>query len=944
MKKIITLLIVLCSFASNAQVVYIPDPILKNALLNYSPEIDTNGNNQIEVSEALLVTALTIPQGGPTPDDYIMSFTGLEAFTNLIYLDCSNNGQDFTLNVAPFVNLQTLICNNNNSATITGLEALINLVHLECTHTKVPGIVNVATLPNLQYIDCSWKTYSGVLNVSGLANLTYLNCARMQLTSLSVTGTHLSTLICDVNNLTSLNLSSQPNLTELNCSSNANLAITPALGTFTTLEHLNCSATGLSALNLTALSNLKTLQCSGNNLSTLNFSNLHDLTDLIFWSNNISTIDFSPLTSIVNLSCGGNSFTTLNVSSLPTLKTFTCADGQLSGITFNQVGNLESVNLGGNQLTSIDFGPLVHVKILNCAFNQLSSIDISSLSELEGINCQNNLLTDLDISNNLALTEVTCKNNLFTTLDFSDFAGTSLSCSVGGPLLEYVNVKCGKPVSVSINEFDGPVPDLLYICADEANVNAIRSDLGFLAYDIQVNSYCSFTPGGSYDTLNGNISVDLDGNGCDASDPHLEGIKLNMSNGISNNSMFSGPSGDYAFYAQSGELTITPATIPFFTFSPASATINLNVSANTVHTQNFCLMPNGIHKDLEATIIPVLPARPGFDAAYQLIYKNKGTQTMSGTVNLTYNDNVLDLVTSNPTTSNQSGGYLEWDFTNLRPFERHFINFTLNVNSPLETPAVNNGDHLLFTTTITPVAEDETIEDNTDALDQIVVGSFDPNDKTCLEGTTMLPQMVGDYLHYVIRFQNSGTFPAENVVVKDVIDTTKFDINTLQLTSSSHPNVTRITGNVVEFIHQDINLPAEETDEPGSHGYVAFKIKTKNNLILGNSVTNIADIFFDFNFPITTNEATTTVSMLGLNQFENISVSVSPNPVKNVLHISAKDNITSIQLFDIQGRLLQTKLENNNNSSLNLSGKTNGIYFVKVVTDKGMKVEKIIKE
>jgi PIN domain nuclease of toxin-antitoxin system len=84
--------------------------------------------------------------------------------------------------------------------------------------------------------------------------------------------------------------------------------------------------------------------------------------------------------------------------------------------------------------------------------------------------------------------------------------------------------------------------------------------------------------------------------------------------------------------------------------------------------------------------------------------------------------------------------------------------------------------------------------------------------------------------------------------------------------------------------------------------------------------------------------------MLGLNQYENASVFVSPNPVKNVLNISAKDNISSVQLFDIQGRLLQTKLENNTVSFIDLSEKSSGIYFVKVFTDKGLKVQKIIKE
>ncbi len=73
------------------------------------------------------------------------------------------------------------------------------------------------------------------------------------------------------------------------------------------------------------------------------------------------------------------------------------------------------------------------------------------------------------------------------------------------------------------------------------------------------------------------------------------------------------------------------------------------------------------------------------------------------------------------------------------------------------------------------------------------VDSYDPNDKTCLEGTTITPAMVGEYVHYVIRFENTGTYPAENIVVKDMIDLAKFDINTLIPIKGSHEFVTKIT-------------------------------------------------------------------------------------------------------------------------------------------------------
>jgi hypothetical protein len=205
--------------------------------------------------------------------------------------------------------------------------------------------------------------------------------------------------------------------------------------------------------------------------------------------------------------------------------------------------------------------------------------------------------------------------------------------------------------------------------------------------------------------------------------------------------------------------------------------------------------------------------------------------------------------------------------------------------------------------------------------------------------------MVGNYLHYLIRFQNKGTAPAENVVVMDLIDTTKFDMSSLQLTSSSHPQVTKITDNKVEFLFQGINLPAEIDDEPASHGYIAFKIKTKANLAIGDSVENKANIYFDYNFPIETNTATSVVTpLLSNGTFENTSVTIAPNPTKNLVHITSKGNITSVELFDAQGRVLETLMTNKEQVDFDLSQKANGVYFVKIYTVKGVKVEKVIKD
>jgi hypothetical protein len=264
----------------------------------------------------------------------------------------------------------------------------------------------------------------------------------------------------------------------------------------------------------------------------------------------------------------------------------------------------------------------------------------------------------------------------------------------------------------------------------------------------------------------------------------------------------------------------------------------------------------------------------------------------------------------------------------------------------METPAVNNGDFLHFTATVNPIAGDELPSDNTFPYNQIVVGSLDPNDIVCLEGDTVLPSEIGNYLHYAVNFENTGDYYAENVVVRLEIDADKFDMNSLQLLNSSNPSSTRITGNTVEFIMQNINLAAATGTPPvGGHGDVLFKIRTKDNLVINDTVLQRAGIYFDYNAPVVTNDAETTFAQLSnpIFDFDN-SIKVYPNPAHSILHINSDFNIQSIELYDIQGRILSTSLENSNDTTLDIGSKQDGVYFLKINTENGSKVEKIVKE
>jgi hypothetical protein len=94
---------------------------------------------------------------------------------------------------------------------------------------------------------------------------------------------------------------------------------------------------------------------------------------------------------------------------------------------------------------------------------------------------------------------------------------------------------------------------------------------------------------------------------------------------------FLNTAGNYSFYTQAGSFEIAPSieNPTWFNFSPVTATIPFADNNNNTATQDFCISPNGFHPDVEVVISPVFFARPGFDATYQITYRNKGNQTFS---------------------------------------------------------------------------------------------------------------------------------------------------------------------------------------------------------------------------------------------------------------------------------------------------------------------------
>lgn len=376
----------------------------------------------------------------------------------------------------------------------------------------------------------------------------------------------------------------------------------------------------------------------------------------------------------------------------------------------------------------------------------------------------------------------------------------------------------------------------------------------------------------------------------------------------------------------------------YHTVSPSSYNDIHFVSGSGVMVYNFPVtqLP---YADLAMSIVPSgAPPRPGFTYVNQINYKNIGTQAItSGTVTFS-KDNAVTItsISQAGTTANATG--FTYDFVNLQPNETRSILVTMQVPT-IPTVALGN---TLTNSLSSSIANDVYTPNNSASLTQIIVGSYDPNDKTESHGDKILHSSFtgNDYLTYTIQFENTGTYQAENVKINDILDI-QLDETSVRMIDASHPYTLLQTGNNLNWNLNGIELL------PSGKGHITFQVKPKPGYAVGNIIPNTAFIYFDFNPAIVTNTFTTEfVNTMGITDFNDAALTVYPNPTTSIVNIISKENhtIDTLTISDVSGKTVQTKTVNTTSAVVDLSKLETGIYFIKINSGNNIKFLKIIKQ
>ena len=443
---------------------YFPD----DNFCNYLRSQPYGDDGFLTESEIAGVTEMDVSNKG------ITDLTGIDYFTALTNLNCSNNSLE-SLDVSANTALTVLNCSNNSLGTLD-VSANTALTKLSCGSNSLTS-----------------------LDVSQNTQLIELNCYKNKLTSLDVSAnTRLSTLRCYENQISGKAMSDLINSlpTRLNSpgymyvvkrgSSPDNVITTAQVQmarekgwnvyerdgngstNYTGVSGVEINATNFPGENfrnyllaqeygadglvsdeelatvtelvfsdtqigdLTGIgyfSALKKLYCGGCGLTSLDVSKNRALTYLSCRDNQLTSLDVSQNTQLTELLCYKNELESLNVSGATALQTLSCYENKLKSLDVSGATALTYLTCRDNQLTSLDVSQNTQLTELNCYKNKLTSLDVSGATALKKLSCYGNSLSSLDVSKNTALEELSCYDNGLTSLDVSkNTALTYLSC------------------------------------------------------------------------------------------------------------------------------------------------------------------------------------------------------------------------------------------------------------------------------------------------------------------------------------------------------------------------------------------------------------------------------------------------------------------------------------------------------------------------------------
>lgn len=344
--------------------------------------------------------------------------------------------------------------------------------------------------------------------------------------------------------------------------------------------------------------------------------------------------------------------------------------------------------------------------------------------------------------------------------------------------------------------------------------------------------------------------------------------------------------------------------------------------------------------------------RPGFEGSLWINASNEGCVTTEGILTLVV-DTLLDSVSAFPAPTSISGDTLTWNYAAINS-DSMPVNIQLDYYVPVYAQI---GDSVSLELKFLTNDSDIDPTNNLEIHKMPIVNGYDPN------YISAYPYGLCEELYidsnqtmtYTIHFQNTGNSEAIHIKVLNEFDG-PLDLSSLRLLGSSSPVWVELIDNTKLMFHFDnIHLIDSIHDEPNSHGFVTYSMRSVSNSF--GIIENNAQIFFDYNPPVITNTVTNTVyngtvspetCYLALNEYtiSDNEISVYPNPFYTEITIDSKElTIQSYVITDLNGSVILRGGFDSSKKTIDLSQLESGMFLLNLMNKQGMtnETKKIIK-
>lgn len=247
----------------------------------------------------------------------------------------TNEEGDIVLTQEDITNTTSLDLSNRNLNNLEGLEVFENVTTLNCSNNPLTSL-DVSVFSELEILDCSncfnqeeSRSYSnGVLDLSANIKLKSLVCGYNDLIGLILPDSPLTSVYCEHNQLTTLDLSKNELLTYVNCDYNQ-----------------------IAEIDLSRNIMLTDFNATGNKLTQIDLMLNTQLKQLSLYDNDLTDLDLSANVNLQYLSCGKNKLTSLEVSKNPNLTSLNCEVNRLLTLNVSANTQLEFLSCGSQRTT-----------------------------------------------------------------------------------------------------------------------------------------------------------------------------------------------------------------------------------------------------------------------------------------------------------------------------------------------------------------------------------------------------------------------------------------------------------------------------------------------------------------------------------------------------------------------------------------------------------------